>query len=174
MEMLHSLWILSTEAFIFYPLYVDMCMFHCCMLYVLVMKAGNHMIFSQIAGGCIYLCYRDNCPEIYYSVSLVESNQRPNTGNKANTQRDTAPTSATPVTGAEHYLVELEAKLLRHYAKWICKVSKCDVGMPIQMSWGEFMLSIPTRAFSSLKVLSSSKQLYEKRGDVFFLCFNLS
>ena len=104
------------------------------MLYVLVMKAGNHMIFSQIAGGCIYLCYRDNCPEIYYSVSLVESNQRPNTGNKANTQRDTAPTSATPVTGAEHYLVELEAKLLRLYAKWICKVSKCDIGMPIQMS----------------------------------------
>ena len=110
------------------------------MLYVLVMKAGNHMIFSQIAGGCIYLCYRDNCPEIYYSVSLVESNQRPNTGNKANTQRDTAPTSATPVTGAEHYLVELETKLLhymkllRHYAKWICKVSKCDIGMPIQMS----------------------------------------
>ena len=86
-------------------------MFHYCMLYVLVMKAGNHMIFSQIAGGCIYLCYRDNCPEIYYSVSLVESNQRPNTGNKANTQRDTAPTSATPVTGAEHYLVELETNL---------------------------------------------------------------
>ena len=35
----------------------------------------------------IYLCYADNCPEIYYSVSSVESNQRPNTGNKTNTAR---------------------------------------------------------------------------------------
>ena len=33
----------------------------------------------------ICLCYADNCPEIYYSVSSVESNQRPNTGNKTNT-----------------------------------------------------------------------------------------
>ena len=32
----------------------------------------------------ICLCYADNCPEIYYSVSSVESNQRPNTGNKTN------------------------------------------------------------------------------------------
>ena len=33
----------------------------------------------------ICLCYADNCPEIYYSVSSVESNQRPNTENKTNT-----------------------------------------------------------------------------------------
>ena len=39
-------------------------------------------IFASRSRQRICLSYDDNCPEIYYSVSLVESNQSPNTGTK--------------------------------------------------------------------------------------------
>ena len=73
----------------------------------------------------ICLCYADNCPEIYYSVSSVESNQRPNTENKTNTGLGIKAWSPAPalVTSLRSLMAESETlkwSVTSSSASWPC------------------------------------------------------
>ena len=72
----------------------------------------------------ICLCYADNCPCIYYSVSSVESNQRPNTGNKTNSGSAWTPAPAL-VTSLGSLMLEPEP------LKWSVTSSSESRLMPI-------------------------------------------